>query len=99
VAIVFKTVRRANSALDAGDADAARLVATAVELASVLGLSFDPGGSTDTRGDAEIDSLVEARTRARESGDFAVADRIRAELTALGVVVEDTPSGPVWRRS
>jgi cysteinyl-tRNA synthetase len=98
VAIVFKTVRRANSALDAGDADAAALVATAVELASVLGLSFDPGGSTDPGRDAEIDSLVVARTEARESGDFAVADRIRAELTALGVVVEDTPSGPVWRR-
>jgi cysteinyl-tRNA synthetase len=98
VAIVFKTVRRANSALDAGDAGAAALVATAVGLAAVLGLSVDPGSSTDTRGDAEIDSLVNARTRARESGDFAVADRIRAELTALGVVVEDTPSGSVWRR-
>jgi cysteinyl-tRNA synthetase len=98
VAIVFKTVRRANSALDAGDADAAALVATAVELASVLGLSFDPGGSTDPGRDAEIDPLVVARTEARESGDFALADRIRAELTALGVVVEDTPSGPVWRR-
>ena len=98
VAIVFKTVRRANSAMDAGDPDAPTLVATAVELARALGLTFDTGQSAAADDDAEIDTLVVARTDAREAGDFADADRIRDDLTSRGVVVEDTPTGPVWRR-
>jgi cysteinyl-tRNA synthetase len=48
--------------------------------------------------DAEIDDLVTARTNAREAKDFAEADRLRAELTARGIVVEDTPTGPIWHR-
>ena len=48
--------------------------------------------------DPEIDALVSARTEARASKDFAEADRIRDELTARGIVVEDTPNGPVWHR-
>ena len=98
VAIVFKTVRRANIALDAAGAEASALVATAVELARALGLSFDTGESAAADDDAEIDTLVAARTGARQAGDFVEADRIRDALTARGVIVEDTPAGPVWRR-
>ena len=39
-----------------------------------------------------------ARTAARAAKDFAEADRIRDELTARGIVVEDTATGPIWRR-
>jgi cysteinyl-tRNA synthetase len=98
VAIVFKTVRRANTALDASDKGAAALVATAVELAESLGLSFDSGESESAADDDEIDALVQARTAARDRRDFADADRIRDDLTSRGIVVEDTPTGPVWRR-
>jgi cysteinyl-tRNA synthetase len=99
VAVIFETVRRANAAIDAGDDDAARsLVATVHALAGALGLDLraDRG---DVDGDAEIDALVAARTAARASKDFAEADRIRDELTARGIVVEDTAAGPVWRRA
>jgi len=48
---------------------------------------------------AEIDSLVQARSKARTDRDFAKADRLRDELTALGIVVEDTPNGPIWHRA
>jgi cysteinyl-tRNA synthetase len=99
VAIVFKTVRRANTALDAGDEGAAALVATAVELAGALGLSFDSGESESAADDDEIDALVQARTAARDRRDFAEADRLRDDLTARGVIVEDTPAGAVWRRT
>ena len=96
VATMFETIRRANAALDAGDESAAALVATAVDLAGAMGLEV--GGDETGDDDAEIDALVAARTEARATKDFAAADRIRDELTALGIVVEDTPNGPVWHR-
>jgi cysteinyl-tRNA synthetase len=48
--------------------------------------------------DPRIDALVEEREAARRERDFARADRIRDELAAEGVVLEDTPEGPRWRR-
>jgi cysteinyl-tRNA synthetase len=54
------------------------------------------GGPTDD--DAEIERLVEEREGARRRRDFAAADRLRAELAARGVVVEDTPQGARWKR-
>jgi cysteinyl-tRNA synthetase len=96
VATIFETVRRANAALDAGD-DAAVLVATVHDLAGALGMSV--GATTITGGDdAEIDGLVAARTEARATKDFAEADRLRDDLTARNIIVEDTNSGPIWHR-
>jgi cysteinyl-tRNA synthetase len=46
---------------------------------------------------ARIDALVEERTAARQRRDWVQADALRAELDALGVVVEDTPAGPKWK--
>lgn len=48
---------------------------------------------------ARIDALVAERSAAKQSRDFARADAIRAELTALGIAIEDTPAGPRWRAS
>jgi cysteinyl-tRNA synthetase len=64
-------------------------------LAGALGLELDDGSG---EGDAEIDDLVEQRNAARERRDFAEADRIRAELAARGITLEDTPTGTVWHR-
>ena len=49
--------------------------------------------------DAAIEDLVARRQEAREAKDWAAADSLRDELSALGVVVEDTPAGPIWRRA
>ena len=113
MATVFETIRRANAALDRGDdADAAALTGTVVELAGVLGLPVGaddqaarPASEPDTAeaaadasADSEIEALVAVRQKARAARNFAEADRLRDELSARGVVVEDTPSGPVWHR-
>ncbi|GIS98656.1 MAG: cysteine--tRNA ligase [Acidimicrobiales bacterium] len=106
LAVIFDAVRDANRALDAeNDETAAALTATVLELACALGLELGrdsaPGGSgstTDEGDDAEIDELVNRRLAAREPRDFAEADRIRNELAARGIALEDTPHGTSWRR-
>ncbi len=95
LATVFDVVGRANAALDAADEAAEVLIGTAHELAGVLGLDI---GQDEVEADPEIDALVAERTAAREAKDFARADEIRDRLQALSIEVEDTPTGPIWRR-
>jgi cysteinyl-tRNA synthetase len=97
VAVIFDAVRWANAAIDKGETgEAAMLLGTVRELAGVLGLDLDDGSGDE--GDAEIDARVKQRDDARERGDYAEADRIRAELAGRGITLEDTPSGTIWRR-
>jgi cysteinyl-tRNA synthetase len=95
LAAIFDAVGSANIAIDRGDAGhAGQLLATVRGLADVLGLTI---GATAAE-DAEIDTLVRERDEARARRDFASADRIRDELAARSVLLEDTPTGTVWHR-
>lgn len=49
--------------------------------------------------DEKIDNLVKARQEAKLSRNFAEADRIRDELKAAGIILEDSPQGTTWRRA
>ncbi len=65
------------------------------ELTGVLGLVYNR--KTETL-DEEIDAMIEARTKARKEKNWAEADRIRDELKAIGIVLEDTAQGVKWHR-
>lgn len=65
------------------------------ELTGVLGLVYNR--KTDSL-DSEIEALIEARQTARKEKNWAEADRIRDELKAQGIILEDTPQGVKWHR-
>ncbi len=76
---------------------------TLIELAEVLGLEVNPeelNQTTTGLSDESIDSLLSQRQAARQNKDFATSDRIRAELTANGIVVVDKAGVPsTWHRT
>ena len=93
---VFSAVRAANTALDEGDdTTAASLATTVMALMSVLGVEI---GVENTDGLDEAQALARERDDARSAKDFARADAIRDQLTAMGFQVMDTPEGTVVHR-
>ena len=67
-----------------------------VELAGQFGITM----STDeSQRDASviIELLIEKRNEYRQTREWALADKIRAQLAALGIVLEDTSGGTTWR--
>jgi cysteinyl-tRNA synthetase len=93
---IFDLVTAAHTSADAEDEERGnQLARTAAILAAALGLSLH-GESADV--DAATAALVAERDAARAARDFARADSLRDELTALGWTVEDTATGTAVRR-
>ena len=94
--------RQANKASSASDR--ADIKAQLLACGALLGLlQQDPAnwfaGDTSDDEAGDIDALVAQRQQARADKDFATADRIRDELAARGIVIEDGADGVRWRRS
>lgn len=98
IAAVFELVRDINVSVLASDSK--ELIAYAAklfdELTGVLGLVYNR--KTDSL-DSEIEALIAERQAARKAKNWAEADRIRDELKAQGIVLEDTPQGVKWHRA
>jgi len=70
-----------------------------VELANVLGLlESKPPGDHDEGLDQEIQALVDARQAARKAKNWGESDRLRDQLSGMGILLEDTPQGARWKR-
>ncbi|MEJ7702845.1 MAG: DALR domain-containing protein [Geodermatophilaceae bacterium] len=104
LACIQDVIRAGNAALTAGDDRA--LAGSLGAVRAMLGvLGLDPlappwAGSSDAGLRPVVDALVrvalEQRAAARERKDYAASDAIRDQLSAAGVLVEDTGSGPRW---
>ncbi len=94
-ALMFDTMRRANAAIDAGNAgDSAALAAAVREMCAAFGLTINDVGDVDPAMVAKAAELDAARA----AKDFARADALRGEIQAAGYVVETTKDGTRVRR-
>jgi cysteinyl-tRNA synthetase len=101
--VVFDLVRALNSAIDAGEltsADVPDVRRTFESFDRVLGI-LSLRRAEDERPPVpidEIEQLIQARRAARAARNFGEADRIRKDLDARGIVLEDTAAGTRWKR-
>jgi len=95
--------------LESGQADSAKVeqlkqgALLLKELGGVLGLFREEPKTPSAGGDDElvgrlVQLLIDVRSEARKSKNFAMADKIRNELADLGIVLEDRPTGTEWSR-
>lgn len=102
-AVLFDMVREVNRLKESDVSAAAGLAARLRELAGNLGvLQLDPddflrSGAEGKVDAAEVGALIQARLAARAEKNWAESDRIRDQLTAMGVVLEDGKGGTTWR--
>ena len=98
IAALFELVKDINVALPTAN-KATVLTGKALfdELTDVLGFCYERQQAGED--DAEIEALIEARAAARKEKNWAEADRIRDELKARNIVLEDTPQGVKWHRA
>jgi cysteinyl-tRNA synthetase len=97
LAAVFDLVRELNRRIERralSSADAGRSLEALRDLDQVLAILPDPEPGLD----AETEALLAAREAARAARDWAASDRLRDELAARGIGVEDTRDGQRWRR-
>jgi cysteinyl-tRNA synthetase len=109
IAVLQGLARELNTArAPGGDPHQAKLLAGELRaLGHVLGILrlppeewFRAGAAADGLGDADIEARIAARLAARKAKQWAESDRIRDELAAAGVILEDKPGGvTTWRRA
>jgi cysteinyl-tRNA synthetase len=107
--LVFDRMRDLNRALDAGDrAEAATIRGELGRVAAATGvMTGEPARFLEnlrTRGQQrtglsteEIEAAIAERNAARGRKDFGAADAIRKRLAEQGILLEDTPSGTLWK--
>jgi len=99
ISVIFELVRQSNI-IAAGPNPSKTFARAALELlqelAGVLGLFY--AQADDSGIDDEVERLIKTRDIARKERNWGEADRIRDELSDMGIILEDTPQGVKWKR-
>lgn len=100
LAVMYGLVKAINS----GEGDVAAQVAELKGLANILGIlqeepsAFLQAGSSDGLSAEAVEQKIAERVQAKKDKDYALADQIREDLKAQGVILEDSREGTSWRR-
>ena len=104
LAVLFELARVINKLREDGSTAAAPLGAALRRMGGILGLlQLDPqaflrGGAAGGLSDAQIETLITRRSEARKNKNWTESDRLRDELKAQGVILEDAGGRTSWRR-
>ncbi|WP_202969735.1 cysteine--tRNA ligase [Endozoicomonas atrinae] len=101
LAVLFELVRHLNTVRSQDEVAALPLAALLVKLGGILGiLQRDPEAFLKSGADVDeamIETMIQQRNDAKKNRDFAEADRIRDELAAQGIILQDSREGTTWR--
>ncbi|MBM6940067.1 cysteine--tRNA ligase [Limosilactobacillus coleohominis] len=98
IAVVYELVKYANvyaKQASVNQDDIADIQKLLQELLSIFGVKIVATGQID---DDAIQQLIDQRNEARRNKDFALSDKIRDDLKAQGIILEDTPQGTRYRK-
>jgi len=106
LAVVDEFIKEANEALDKNQKDKVmkqKIISNIEFISELLGIGgndayeyFQAGVDEETK--TKINELIEKRTLAKKEKNYALADKIRDDLTQMGVLIQDTPNGTVWEK-
>ena len=99
LSVMYDLVTKVNSHLPKDQVDKKTLEEFTILLKQwllIFGVAFEDKASDD---DQKIAEMVSQRDQARKDKDWATSDKLRDELKALGIVLEDTPQGTRWHRA
>ncbi len=103
LSVVFDAVRLGNERLQEEETDEAKACVTGalkdciLRFAGVFGISLKAVSMGEEEA-AGIERLITERECARKEKKYGEADKIRQKLNEMGIVIEDTPEGAVWRK-
>lgn len=99
ISCVFEIAKLINTSLSAPSASRVFIEKAYEKYHSLLVLFGLEGKNADNGDEAEIEALVAERSAAKKDKNYKRADEIRAELAERGIIIEDTPQGPKWKRA